>query len=157
MADKYVPQEPPSNIDPALAQYLSSELHRIANGLHLSYREIMGGSDAGPYAVPVAPAEILIASFTIPVALSAGAQWFFEGKLENTNNQLDTCEYDVEVGGVRDQFLSQMVDQTSFAFPSATGFLPDAVPAETVINFYASAVKRTGLIHSDTNLWFIEG
>ncbi len=100
---------------------------------------------------------MLVLAATVFTDLTAGAQWFWEGKLENTNNQLDTCEYDVVIGADRDQFLSQMVDQTSFAFPGSTGFFPNSVPAGTVISFYASAVKRTGLIHSDTRFWVTEG
>ena len=154
MADRYSVQEPPRVFGRDMAQYLSSEFHRIEYSLHGAAKGLDGATDAGPHNMVATPTAIL--TYTANKNIKAGAFVFFECTVNNPNNQLDSVIFEVVIGANRQSIGSMMIDQTTTAKFSTSAFITNAISKGTVVTIEAYRNKRDGMIVTNSELTILE-
>ena len=154
MADRYSVQEPPRVFGRDMAQYLSSEFHRIEYSLHGAAKGLDGATDAGPHNMVATPTVIL--TYTANKNIKAGSFAFFECTVNNPNLQLDSVIFEIVAGTTRRSMGSMMIDQTTNSSFSTSDFITDAIPKGTVVTIEAYRNKRDGITVTDSKLTILE-
>ena len=154
MADKYTVQEPPRVFGRDMAQYLSSEFHRIEYGQHIAYKQWDRQDDAGPHVLTLTPQVIL--SYTAPANVRANSLFYYGNNIENTDNQFDSINFWFNHAGLTVPLGSAFIDQTTSTAWLTSYLTRTPIIKGEVITIEAAGNKRTGHIVTNSELTILE-